>query len=878
MVNRLAIKGLELKQFTPDVQVIMKQAVDVAKSYHHHELMPIHVAYVLFVDQKSYGSQIYGQLPESKFNPTLVLDAINHALASIPQAKAPYGSIADENLSQWPSLCSLAQGQLDEPKGLFNGHDLLLGMWWVYGVDAVFDVLTEQAGITEDMLTTYLQQVNKKPDKRSKSAKKTGEDVLAKYGTDLVQVMATGEHDPVIGRDNEVLQMEKILSRKTKNNPILIGEPGVGKTAIIEGLAQRIVNGDVPSNLQKKRIISIDLSALVAGASYSGEFEERFKQVLAAIKADSAHIIAFIDEIHMIMGAGQSGTMDAGNMLKPMLARGELHLIGATTTDEYKQYLEKDKALTRRFQEVMVAEPSTDDAITILRGLRERFEIYHNVRIHDAALVAAVTLSKRYINDRYLPDKAIDLVDTACSSIRVALNSAPPELDEVQRNVMRLKVEAVGLAQETDRDSKRRLKEVQAEQKAAEQRLSQLKTLWNQEKGQLQRQSNQKAALDKARHDLVEAEQNNQLEKAAQLQKTTIPELEAELNTLENSHDAPHLISESVTEAEIAKVVAQRTGIPAEKVGEGEQQKLLHLADTLHQRVIGQDEAVNAVTKTVIRSRAGLNDPNKPLGSFLFMGPTGVGKTELAKALAQALFDSEDALLRFDMSEYMEKESVQSLIGAPPGYVGYEAGGKLTEAVRHQSYAIVLFDEVEKAHPDIFNILLQVLDDGRLTDNHDRHVDFKNTIIIMTSNLGADVIADSFAQHGQLTEAAQAELLAAERSQFRPELLNRLSGIIMFSPLTLANMGGIVDKQISILSKRLARQQIQLKVMPSAHKWLATNGFDPANGARPMGRLITEKVEDPLSYQIIAGKLKSPCQVMLGLQDNQLRFKVAPYG
>lgn len=873
------LKGIDLKQFSPDAQDAFSQAQEAATELKQQEVRPLHLAMALFGSPKGAGRIMFANdvANGKNFNPERIVQLINSALtAQSGPSKKPYGSVVDNDLQTWAAMAQLSQSTLGHEGQPFNSADLLYAMFWSSGIDMVINELNTQGFFQDNMVETFKQTpVTEVKSRRTKRETAQREDILKKYGKNLVAEMRTGDHDPVIGRDIEVLHAEEILSRKTKNNPVLLGEPGVGKTAIVEGLAQRIASGDVPTNLKNKRLIELDLTSMTAGASHVGEFEERFKNVLAAIEADSEHMLVFIDEIHMIMGAGQSGTMDAGNMLKPLLARGKLHLIGATTNEEYKKYMEKDKALTRRFQIVNVDEPTTDDAITILRGLRERFEIHHGVRIHDGALVAAVKLSDRYINDRYLPDKAIDLVDSACAAIRVALNSAPPALDEAQRQMMRLKVEEVALKQESDHDSKQRLKTVQKQKQTLQQKVKTLSAQWNQEKGVLQQASSKKAELDKARHDLAEAETHNDVNRAADLETRVIPGLEAEIEAIDQNDSNVHLISESVTADEIAKVVGDRTGIPVTKLVEGEQDKLVHLGDELHQSIIGQEEAVNAVVKTVWRSRAGIQDPTKPLGSFLFLGPTGVGKTALAKALALALFDSEDALLRFDMSEYMEPESVQSLIGAAPGYVGYEEGGKLTEAVRHKPYSIVLFDEVEKAHPDIFNILLQVLDDGRLTDNHDRTVDFKNTIIVLTSNLAADVILKAFQEHHRILDSDLVKIEAAERTQFRPELLNRLSHKIIFHPLTLQNMVGIVQYQIGILIKRLStEQQIGLTLTDNALNWLAKTGYDPANGARPVSRLITNEIEDRLAGYIISGKLKGPGQVVIGVKDDQLKFKM----
>lgn len=697
---------------------------------------------------------------------------------------------------------------------------------------------------------------------------------LEKYGVDLVKQVRQGKQDPIIGRDEEIRDVIRILSRKTKNNPVLIGEPGVGKTAIIEGLAQRIVRKDVPDNLKDKTIFSLDMGSLIAGAKYRGEFEERLKAVLKAVTKSQGQIILFIDEIHNIVGAGKTeGSMDAGNLLKPMLARGELHLIGATTLDEYREYLEKDKALERRFQKVLVKEPTVEDTISILRGLKERYEIHHGVSIHDSALVAAATLSDRYITDRFLPDKAIDLVDEACAEIRVEMNSMPTELDQITRQLMRQEVEEAALKKESDPASKKRLAEMQSELAESREKANQLKMRWESEKEDVQKISDKKSELDRAKHELEEAENNYDLEKAAKLQHAVIPELEKQLAKLEQVERPDNwLVEESVTEEEIASVVSRLTGVPVAKLVQGERQKLLHLAENLHKRVIGQDEAVDAVSNAVLRSRAGLQDPSKPLGSFMFLGPTGVGKTELAKALAEDLFDSDKHMVRIDMSEYMEKANVSRLVGAAPGYIGYEEGGQLTEAVRRNPYTIVLFDEIEKAHPDVFNILLQVLDDGRLTDGQGRTVDFRNTILILTSNLGSEILLNNLEADDKISPEAKKQVLDIAKAHFKPEFLNRIDDIIMFSPLSLKAIGKIVDKFIAQLSKRLEEQEISLTISDNARQWLAQKGYDPAYGARPLQRFITNQVETPLAREIISGEILPHSKVEINLKDGNLVF------
>lgn len=698
---------------------------------------------------------------------------------------------------------------------------------------------------------------------------------LEKYGIDLVKQVKKGKQDPIIGRDDEIRDVIRILSRKTKNNPVLLGEPGVGKTAIIEGLAQRIVSRDVPDNLKDKTIFSLDMGALIAGAKYRGEFEERLKAVLKEVAKSEGQIILFIDEIHNIVGAGKTeGSMDAGNLLKPMLARGELHLIGATTLDEYREYLEKDKALERRFQKVLVKEPSVSETISILRGLKERYETHHGVRIHDNALVAAATLSDRYITDRYLPDKAIDLVDEACAEIRVEMNSMPTELDKVTRELMRKEVEEAALKKESDPASKKRLAEMQSELADLRERANQLKMRWESERESIQKVSDKKAELDRAKQELQTAESDYELEKAAKLQYGVIPKLEQELATLEDEKKPAHLlVEESVTDDAIASVVSRLTGIPVNKIVQGEREKLLHLDEKLHQRVIGQDEAVKAVSDAVLRSRAGLQDLSKPLGSFMFLGPTGVGKTELAKALAEDLFDSEKHMVRIDMSEYMEKASISRLVGAAPGYIGYEEGGQLTEAVRRDPYTIVLFDEIEKAHPDVFNLLLQVLDDGRLTDGQGRTVDFKNTILILTSNLGSELLLNDASTDGKISDETKEQVLKIAQAHFKPEFLNRIDDIIMFTPLDLLAVTEIVTKFIERLTKRLADQEIKLVLSDELKAWVAKNGYDPAYGARPLQRFITEKIETPLAKALIAGQIMPHSEVLLKLDSDQVAFE-----
>ena len=702
-------------------------------------------------------------------------------------------------------------------------------------------------------------------------------DALEKYGTDLVARARNNELDPVIGRDNEIRNVIRILSRKTKNNPVLIGEPGVGKTAIAEGLAQRIVRGDVPEGLKDKTIFSLDMGALVAGAKYRGEFEERLKAVLESVRKSEGKILLFIDELHTIVGAGKTeGSMDAGNLLKPMLARGELHCIGATTLDEYRKYIEKDAALERRFQPVQVDEPTVADTISILRGLKERYEIFHGVRIHDAALVAAATLSNRYITERFLPDKAIDLVDEACALIRTEIDSMPSELDDIRRRIMQLEIEEMALKKETDRLSQERLEKLRAELAESKESFNAMKARWEAEKSDVDAVKTIKAEIEKAAADMERAQQAYEYETAARLKYETIPALQEKLAQAENApRKGEGLVHDTVTEEEIAGIVARWTGIPVARLMEGEREKLLHLEDILHERVVGQDEAVRLVSEAILRSRAGIADPNRPIGSFLFLGPTGVGKTELAKSLAQALFDDEHSMVRIDMTEYMEKFSVSRLIGAPPGYVGYDEGGQLTEAVRRKPYSVVLFDEVEKAHPDVFNILLQILDDGRITDSQGRTVDFKNTIIILTSNLGSPHLLEGIGPDGEITDAARAAVQAELRAAFRPEFLNRLDETIFFKPLTKEDLTRIIDLMTGALRDRLADKQLGLEFTEAARRHIIDAGYDPVFGARPLRRYLQSTAETLIAKKILSGDLPAGATLVIDEENGQLTCRAA---
>ena len=703
-------------------------------------------------------------------------------------------------------------------------------------------------------------------------------DALNKYGTDLVKQAREKKMDPVIGRDEEIRNVIRILSRKSKNNPVLIGEPGVGKTAIAEGLAQRIVRGDVPKNLQNKTIFSLDMGALVAGAKYRGEFEERLKAVLAEVKNSEGQIILFIDELHTIVGAGKTeGSMDAGNLLKPMLARGELHCIGATTLDEYRQYIEKDAALERRFQTVLVAEPTVEDTIAILRGLKERYEVFHGVKITDPAIVAAATLSDRYITDRFLPDKAIDLIDEACAMIRTEMDSMPTELDRVRRRIIQMEIEEAALKKESDTLSEGRLKELQKELAEERDSFNTMQAQWENEKNEIGRVQKLREEIEKLGRQIEEAEQNYDLEHAAELKYGKLPEAQKALAAAEQAaqdQKEDSLLRDKVTDDEIARIIERWTGIPVAKLVEGEKEKLLHLEDTLHKRVIGQDEAVKSVAEAIMRSRAGIQDPDRPIGSFMFLGPTGVGKTELAKALAECLFDDEKNLVRIDMSEYMEKYSVSRLIGAPPGYVGYEEGGQLTEAVRRRPYSVVLFDEVEKAHPDVFNVLLQVLDDGRITDSQGRTVDFKNTIIILTSNLGSQFLLDGIAADGSITEEAKDQVNALLKKSFRPEFLNRLDEIVFYKPLTRENITGIIDLQMKDLNSRLADQQLTCVLTPAAKAHIIDASYDPLYGARPLRRYVQHTVETLIAKKILMGDVAPGSTLRVDVASDELQVTV----
>lgn len=749
---------------------------------------------------------------------------------------------------------------------------LMLGL--IQNPDSKVKEIFKTFSVTKDRFLTALKSVRGNTRVTTDNPESTY-DVLNKYGQDLVSMAEKGKLDPVIGRDSEIRNVIRILSRKTKNNPVLIGEPGVGKTAIAEGLALRIVKGDVPDNIKDRRIFSLDMGALIAGAKYQGEFEERLKAVLQEVKKSEGKIIMFIDELHTIVGAGKGqGAMDAGNLLKPMLARGELHCIGATTLNEYRQYIEKDAALERRFQPVMVDEPTVEDTISILRGLKERYEVYHGVKIHDQALIAAATLSNRYITDRFLPDKAIDLVDEACATIKTEMNSMPTELDEIRRKIMQQEIEEAALKKEDDKLSKEQLENVQKELAEYRSQFAAMKAQWENEMSDINKVQDLRKQIEDVTKQIEIAERNYNLDEAAKLKYGKLPELQKDLEVEESKSDngskENKILRDKVTEEEIAKIVARWTGIPVSKLVEGERQKLLHLDDILHKRVIGQDEAVEKVCEAIIRSRAGIQDPDRPIGSFLFLGPTGVGKTELAKALAEALFDDERNIVRIDMSEYMEKYSVSRLIGAPPGYVGYEEGGQLTEAVRRKPYSVVLFDEIEKAHPDVFNVLLQVLDDGRITDSQGRTVDFKNTILIMTSNIGSSYLLEGINDNGDIKPEAEEMVMNDLRNHFRPEFLNRLDEIIMFKPLTRDNIGGIVDLIVANLNERLADKDLHLVLTDEAKKFVADNGYDPVYGARPLKRYLQKNVETLVAKIILQGDVNMGDTITVDAKDGKL--------
>ena len=859
-----------IEKLTTTMQQALGDAQQVAITRQQQQIDIPHVWLVL-LQPDHFAYNVYHELgtPMKEFKERIEREI--DAISSVTGSNIQYGQSISSRLNQ---LLIDANTIAQENKDEYISTEVVLLALYKQAHNPLTKWLNEHH-ITEEKLKERITTLRGGERVTSQNQEQTYES-LEKYATNLVLAVKQGKLDPVIGRDEEIRDVIRILSRKTKNNPILIGEPGVGKTAIVEGLAHRIVRKDVPENLKNKEIYSLDMGALIAGAKYRGEFEERLKAILKEVKQSEGRILLFIDEIHTIVGAGKTeGSMDAGNLLKPMLARGELHCIGATTLDEYRENIEKDKALERRFQRVMVQEPTVEDTISILRGLKERFEIHHGVNIHDNALVAAAVLSNRYMTDRFLPDKAIDLVDEACATIRVEMNSMPTEMDQVIRRLMQLEIEEAALKKEHDDASKKRLEMLQEELADLREQANALKMRWEIEKESANLLRDKRQAIDEARRQLEDAEANYDLEKAAELRHGRIPQLERELKELEakeTDSSTERLTQESVTEEEIAKVVGRLTGIPVTRLVEGEREKLLKLGDTLHKRVIGQEEAVEKVTEAVLRSRAGLQNPNRPIGSFLFLGPTGVGKTELAKTLAETLFDSEDHMVRLDMSEYMEKHTVSRLVGAPPGYIGYEEGGQLTEAVRRNPYTIVLLDEIEKAHPDVFNILLQVLDDGRLTDSKGRTVDFKNTVLIMTSNIGSHLLLEGVDETGTIADDTAQQVRQLLRSHFKPEFLNRIDDIVMFTPLSMHHMGEIVEKMLSQLRQRLAYQEIDLTLDEDAIQWLATNGYDPIYGARPLMRFITKELETPIAKKIIAGEILPNSEVRVSFHEDHLEF------
>jgi ATP-dependent Clp protease ATP-binding subunit ClpB len=862
---------MDINKFTQKSQEALQSAQSFSAEFQHQDVDVDHLMYALLKQDNGLIPQILKNL---NVNVKALTEDFENELKKRPSVSGP--GVDPEKIYISPRLNLLLSSAEKEAKKLgdefVSVEHLVLSLLEKQEPKTAFQ-LFKKYNVTKENFFKTLSKARGSQKVTTQNPEDTYQ-VLEKYGRDLVKEASTGKMDPVIGRDEEIRRVIRILSRKTKNNPVLIGEPGVGKTAIAEGLAQRIVRGDVPEGLKDKTVFSLDMGALVAGAKYRGEFEERLKAVLNEIKKSEGRILLFIDELHNIVGAGKSeGAMDAGQLLKPMLARGELHCIGATTLDEYRKYIEKDPALERRFQTVLVDQPTVEDTISILRGLKERFEVHHGVKIQDRALVSAAVLSDRYITDRFLPDKAIDLVDEACAKIRTELDSMPAELDQITRRLMQLEIEETALRKEKDEQSKDRLLKLQKEIADLKTDSATMKSQWEKEKSGNMDVRKIREQIEQARIELEKAERVYDLNKAAELKLGRIPELEKKLTGLEKNSETK-LLTEEVNEDEIADIVSKWTGIPVTRLLQGEKDKLLKLAEILHDRVIGQDEAVELVSDAVIRARAGIKDPKRPIGSFIFLGPTGVGKTELARTLAETLFDTEENIIRIDMSEYMEKHSVSRLVGAPPGYVGYDEGGQLTEAVRRKPYSVILFDEIEKAHPDVFNILLQILDDGRVTDSQGRTVNFKNTVIIMTSNIGAPILIEEIKDGGDISEKTRKRVIGELSHHFRPEFLNRVDEVVLFSPLKLSEIGKIVDIQMEQIQKRMSDRNIRISVSEKAKKWIAEQAYDPIYGARPLKRFLQRNIETQLGRKFIAGEVKDGSQIEIEVKNDKLEFLI----